>query len=62
MGGYQVHSLGKREPPATALPVQNRNHQLRGHGPDESNTDRDKYEQRKTDPKFDTRLCLITPG
>ena len=62
MGGYQVRGLGKREPRATALPIHDRDHQLRGQGPDESEADRDKYEQREAYPKCDTRLCLITPG
>ncbi len=61
MGGYQVHRLGKREPRWTALPVHDRDHQLRGQGPDESKADRNKHEQRKANPKGDTRLCLITP-
>ena len=62
MGGYQVHGLGKREPRATALPVHDRDHQLRSQGPDESKADRDKHKQREANPKGDTRLCLITPG
>ena len=62
MGGYQVHGLGKREPRATALPIHDRDHQLRSQGPDESKADRDKHKQREADPKYDTRLCLIARG
>ena len=61
MGGYQVHGLSKREPRWTALPVHDWDHQLRGQRPDESKADRDKHKQRKANPKWDTRLCLITP-
>ena len=62
MGAYQVHDLSKRESGATALPIHDRNHQLRDQGPDESKTDRYKYEQRQADPKYETRLRLIAPG
>lgn len=62
MGGYQAYSLGKREPRWTALPVHDRDHQLRGQRPNKSKADRDKHEQRKANPKCDTRLCLITLG
>ena len=62
MGAYQVHGLSKRESRATALPIHDRDHQLRDQGPDESKTDRDKYEQRQADPKCETRLRLIPRG
>jgi hypothetical protein len=44
------------------LPVHDRDHQLRGQRPNKSKADRDKHEQRKANPKCDTRLCLITLG
>ena len=62
MGAYQVHGLSKRESRVTALPIHDRNHQLREKSPDESKADRDKYEQRQTDPKCETRLRMIPPG
>ena len=61
MGAYQIHGLSKREPRATALPIHDRDHQLRDQGPDESKADRDKYKNRQADPKCETRLRLIAP-
>ena len=62
MGAYQVHGLSKRESRVTALPIHDRNHQLRENGPDENKADRDKRGQRNTNPKPDTGFSLIAPG